>query len=126
MKNLYRDSFEPSLRKTPERYESNSELLPKVTRQLMTTIFKSEKPLFILESLMLMFNKKTPAFKVNRFRKRARLAKNVVLRRKNKNRSLYQLTDNENKVKPNTIIFEAFGGKNYSDSPKYILSLIHI
>ena len=41
----------------------------------MTTIFKSEKPLFILESLMLMFNKKKPAFKVNRFRKRARLAK---------------------------------------------------
>src|SRR5699024_11679605 len=35
MKNLYKDSFEPSLRKTPERYESNSELLPKVTRQLM-------------------------------------------------------------------------------------------
>lgn len=120
MKNLYRDSFEPSLRKTPERYKSNSELLPKVTRQLMTTIFKSEKPLFILESLMLMFNKKKPAFKVNRYRKRARLAKNVVLRRKNKNRSLYQLTDSENKVKPNTIVFEAFGGKNYSDSPKYI------
>ena len=85
----------------------------------MTTIFKSEKPLFILESLMLMFNKKKPAFKVNRFRKHARLAK-MLFTSKNKNRSLYQLTDSENKVKPNTIVFEAFGGKNYSDSPKYI------
>src|SRR5699024_12546023 len=55
-----------SLRKTPERYKSNSELLPKVTRQLMTTIFKSEKPLFILESLMLMF-------KINKDRKSTRL-----------------------------------------------------
>ncbi|OEK29462.1 CDP-glycerol--glycerophosphate glycerophosphotransferase [Staphylococcus saprophyticus] len=43
-----------------------------------------------------------------------------MLRRKNKNRALYQLTDSEDKVSPNTIVFEAFAGKNYSDSPKYI------
>ena len=37
-----------------------------------------------------------------------------------KERSKYQLSDNEDLVDPNTIVFEAFGGKNYSDSPKYI------
>lgn len=120
MKNLFKYSFEPSLRKTPERYEQNSELLPSVTRQLFPTIFKNEKPLFIAEALMLMFNKRKSAFKINQLRNKARLAKNVVLRRKNKHRALYQLTDSENKVNPKTIVFEAFGGKNYSDSPKYV------
>ena len=33
---------------------------------------------------------------------------------------MYELTDKEENVKPQTIVFEAFGGKNYSDSPKYI------
>ncbi|MEB6170262.1 bifunctional glycosyltransferase family 2 protein/CDP-glycerol:glycerophosphate glycerophosphotransferase [Staphylococcus pseudoxylosus] len=120
MKNLFKRSFEPSLRKLPERYENNSELLPKVTRELLPTIFKNEKPLFMIESLMLMFNKRNFAFKVNQFRKQARLVKNIVLRRKNKHRALYQLTDSEDKVKSNRIVFESFGGKNYSDSPKYI------
>ena len=49
-----------------------------------------------------------------------RHVKNIVLRRKNKERSLYDLTDKEDNVKPKTIVFESFGGKNYSDSPKYI------
>lgn len=120
MKNIYKHSFEPSSRKTPERYKHNSELLPKVTRELIPTLFKNEKPLFILESLMLMVNKRKSAFKINKLRKKARLVKSILLRRKNKNRALYQLTDSEDKVSPNTIVFEAFAGKNYSDSPKYI------
>ena len=33
---------------------------------------------------------------------------------------MYDLTDKEDNVKPKTIVFESFGGKNYSDSPKYI------
>lgn len=120
MKNIYKHSFEPSSRKTPERYKYNSELLPKVTRELIPTLFKNEKPLFILESLMLMVNKRKSAFKINKLRKKARLVKSILLRRKNKNRALYQLTDSEDKVSPNTIVFESFAGKNYSDSPKYI------
>src|SRR5699024_6719733 len=110
MKNLLKYSFEPSLRKTPERYEHHSDLLPKVVRQLSPSIFKNEKPLFIAEALMLMLNKRNFAYKINQFRNQARLAKNVVLRRKNKHRALYQLTDSEDKVNPKTIVFEAFGG----------------
>ena len=49
-----------------------------------------------------------------------RHVKNVLLRRKNKDRSIYELTDKEENVNQGTIVFEAFGGKNYSDSPKYI------
>lgn len=60
------------------------------------------------------------AFQVNQFRKTLRHVKNVVLRNKNKDRSIYELTDKEENVKPETIVFESFGGKNYSDSPKYI------
>lgn len=120
MKNLLKHSFEPSLRKTPERYEQHSELLPKVVRSLFPSIIKNEKPLFIIEMLLLMFNKRNKAFKVNRIRKNTRLLKSVVLKRKNKNRAHYQLTDNIDKVNPRTIVFESFGGKNYSDSPKYI------
>ncbi|OFM90409.1 CDP-glycerol--glycerophosphate glycerophosphotransferase [Staphylococcus sp. HMSC055A09] len=33
---------------------------------------------------------------------------------------MYELTDKEENVNQGTIVFEAFGGKNYSDSPKYI------
>ena len=73
MKNIYKHSFEPSSRKTPERYKHNSELLPKVTRELIPTLFKNEKPLFILESLMLMVNKRKSAFKINKLRKKALL-----------------------------------------------------
>lgn len=120
MRHLYKYSFEPSLRKTDERYENHSELLPKVTRSLIFNIFKNEKPLFILESLMLMLNKRDTAHKINKLRKNTRLLKSVALGRKNKNRAHYQLTDSEDKVSPNTIVFEAFGGKNYSDSPKYV------
>ena len=54
-------SFEPSLRKTPERYEQHSELLPKVVRSLFPSIIKNEKPLFVIEMLLLMFNKRNKA-----------------------------------------------------------------
>ena len=57
---------------------------------------------------------------VNDLRNKTRLVKNIVLNSKMKERSKYQLSDNEDLVDPNTIVFEAFGGKNYSDSPKYI------
>ncbi len=35
-----------------------------------------------------------------------------------------QLLDKEESIDKNTIVFESFGGKNYSDSPKYIYEYI--
>ena len=66
-----------------------------------------------------MNNETDKAFKVNQFRKRCDMLK-YCSKKKNKERSLYDLTDKEDNVKPKTIVFESFGGKNYSDSPKYI------
>ena len=43
-------------------------------------------------------------------------------KKKNKERSLYDLTDKEDNVKPKTIVFESFG-KNYSDSPKIFMNI---
>ena len=51
---------------------------------------------------------------------KTRLFKSILTNSKMKERAKYQLTDNENMVDPHTIVFESFGGKNYSDSPKYI------
>src|SRR5699024_1864765 len=53
-------------------------------------------------------------------RKISRNLKSIVFNSKNKNRSIYNLFDNPNNVDHKTIVFESFGGKNYSDSPKYI------
>ncbi|WP_251517191.1 MULTISPECIES: bifunctional glycosyltransferase/CDP-glycerol:glycerophosphate glycerophosphotransferase [Staphylococcus] len=120
MATMFKQSFEPSARKTATRYQTHSDILPNMAREIAPIVFKNEKPLFIFETLMLMLNKKEQAAKVNRFRKTARLVKSIVLGSKNKNRARYQLTDNKDKVQSNTIVFESFGGKNYSDSPKYI------
>lgn len=57
---------------------------------------------------------------VNELRKKTRLFKSILTNSKMKERAKYQLTDNENMVDAHTIVFESFGGKNYSDSPKYI------
>lgn len=65
----------------------------------------------MIETILLMNDDTDKAFKVNQFRKTLRHVKNVVLRRKNKERSMYELTDKEENVKPQTIVFEAFGGK---------------
>ncbi|MEJ7351047.1 CDP-glycerol:glycerophosphate glycerophosphotransferase, partial [Staphylococcus epidermidis] len=83
-------------------------------------LVKQQKLINMIETILLMNDDTDKAFKVNQFRKTLRHVKNVVLRRKNKERSMYELTDKEENVKPQTIVFEAFGGKNYSDSPKYI------
>ena len=51
---------------------------------------------------------------------KTRLVKDIVTNSKAKERSRYQLTDDKDIVDDKTIVFESFGGKNYSDSPKYI------
>ena len=43
---------------------------------------------------------------VNDLRNKTRLVKNIVLNSKMKERSKYQLSDNEDLVDPNTIVFE--------------------
>ena len=95
-------------------------MLIKIVKALKWNILKDGKVLYNLEILFLSMDDVENAKYVNDLRNKTRLVKNIVLNSKMKERSKYQLSDNEDLVDPNTIVFEAFGGKNYSDSPKYI------
>ena len=48
---------------------------------------------------------------INNLRGVSRHVKNIIQNNKMKNRSKYQLTDKEDCVDSNTIVFESFGGK---------------
>ncbi|MDU6445437.1 MAG: bifunctional glycosyltransferase family 2 protein/CDP-glycerol:glycerophosphate glycerophosphotransferase [Staphylococcus epidermidis] len=120
MGNKIANEFEPTRYDINERYQTHKDTLVELSKFLHVHLVKNQKLINKIETILLMNNETDKAFKVNQFRKTLRHVKNIVLRRKNKERSLYDLTDKEDNVKPKTIVFESFGGKNYSDSPKYI------
>lgn len=120
MKNEIKNGFDPALRDIKSRYVSLEDALIKIVKALKWNILKDGKVLYNLEILFLSMDDVENAKYVNDIRNKTRLVKNIVLNSKMKERSKYQLIDNEDLVDPNTIVFEAFGGKNYSDSPKYI------
>jgi len=112
--------FNPSQIDIQSRYVKHSTLLSKIAKELNFPNLNEGKFLFQLEMLLLRLKKPKLGFKVNKFRKYSRHIKNIVLRSKSKNKSIYSLFDSESNVDDNLIVFETFGGKNYSDSPKYI------
>ncbi|MEQ6028833.1 bifunctional glycosyltransferase/CDP-glycerol:glycerophosphate glycerophosphotransferase [Staphylococcus saccharolyticus] len=114
------NEFDPTRHDIKERYYKHKATLVELSQFLNVHLAKHQRLINKIETVLLMYNVTDKAFKVNQFRKTLRHVKNVVLRRKNKERSVYELTDKEENVKPETIVFESFGGKNYSDSPKYI------
>ncbi|MCD8846788.1 bifunctional glycosyltransferase/CDP-glycerol:glycerophosphate glycerophosphotransferase [Mammaliicoccus sciuri] len=112
--------FNPSQIDIQSRYVKHSTLLSKIAKELNFPNLNEGKFLFQLEMLLLRLKKPKLGFKVNKFRKYSRHIKNIILRSKSKNKSIYSLFDSESNVDDNLIVFETFGGKNYSDSPKYI------
>jgi len=120
MKNEIKKGFDPSLRDIKARYIALEHTLVKVVKALKWNIIKDGKLLYNLEIMFLSMNDIENARYVNELRKKTRLFKSILTNSKMKERAKYQLTDNENIVDPHTIVFESFGGKNYSDSPKYI------
>lgn len=54
---------------------------------------------------------------------KTRLVKDIVTNSKAKERSRYQLTDDKDIVDDKTIVFESFGGKNYSDSQNIFMNI---
>ncbi|SKR86022.1 glycosyl transferase [Mycobacteroides abscessus subsp. abscessus] len=112
--------FDPTHHDIKKRYAAHKETLVELARYLNVNLIKHQHLINKIETILLMNEDTEKAFQVNQFRKTLRHVKNVVLRNKNKDRSIYELTDKEDNVKPETIVFESFGGKNYSDSPKYI------
>ncbi|MCY1581531.1 bifunctional glycosyltransferase/CDP-glycerol:glycerophosphate glycerophosphotransferase [Staphylococcus pettenkoferi] len=120
MVNTLISSFDPSHPDVHERYLDHRNLLSKVSKDLLPSILKSKKFLFGVEMALTALGKNDSAQKFNHFRYITRHLKNVLLRNKDKDLSRYKLTDKPENVDDKTIVFEAFGGKNYSDSPKYI------
>ena len=111
MKNEIKSGFDPALRDIKSRYVSLEDALIKIVKALKWNILKDGKVLYNLEILFLSMDDVENAKYVNDLRNKTRLVKNIVLNSKMKERSKYQLSDNEDLVDPNTIVFEAFGGK---------------
>ncbi|MCE4981498.1 bifunctional glycosyltransferase family 2 protein/CDP-glycerol:glycerophosphate glycerophosphotransferase [Mammaliicoccus sciuri] len=120
MKLEIKNGFDPSLRDIELRYNMLEKPLVKIVKMIKWDLLKDAKILYNLEILFLSMNAVENAKYVNNLRSVSRHVKNIVQNNKMKNRSKYQLLDKEETVDSNTIVFESFGGKNYSDSPKYI------
>lgn len=120
MKSKIKNGFDPSVRDIESRYYMLEEPLVKIVKTIKWDLIKDAKLLYKLELLFLSMNAVDNAKYVNQLRSVSRHVKNILQNNKMKNRSKYQLTDKEALVDANTIVFESFGGKNYSDSPKYI------
>ncbi|WP_436868457.1 bifunctional glycosyltransferase/CDP-glycerol:glycerophosphate glycerophosphotransferase [Mammaliicoccus sciuri] len=120
MKLEIKNGFDPSLRDIELRYNMLEKPLVKIVKMIKWDLLKDAKILYNLEILFLSMNAVENAKYVNNLRSVNRHVKNIVQNNKMKNRSKYQLLDKEESVDSNTIVFESFGGKNYSDSPKYI------
>lgn len=120
MKRKIKTEFDPSLRNINTRYNIHESSLVRVVKFLKWDIIKDAKILYNLEILFLSMDAIDNAKYVNKLRGITRHVKNIVQNNKQKNRSTYYLTDKTDNVDSNTIVFESFGGKNYSDSPKYI------
>lgn len=120
MKTKIMKEFNPLKIDINKRYKVHNALLVKIIKKMKLSIIDREKMLYNIEMLLLLINKPKFAYNVNKYRKISRNLKSIVFNSKNKNRSIYNLFDNPNNVDYKTIVFESFGGKNYSDSPKYI------
>lgn len=120
MKLEIKKGFDPSLKDINERYTVLKEPLKRVVKFLKWNLLKDAKLLSKLEILFLSMGAVENAKYINKLRNIARHIKNILKKNKKKNQSKYQLTDKKENVDSNTIVFESFGGRNYSDSPKYI------
>ncbi|WP_323702629.1 bifunctional glycosyltransferase family 2 protein/CDP-glycerol:glycerophosphate glycerophosphotransferase [Mammaliicoccus sp. Dog046] len=120
MKNEIKKGFDPASRDIKQIYATHEQTLVKVVKSIKWDLLSDSKLLYNLEVLFLSMDSVENAKYINNLRNVTRHVKNIVKKTKLKNRSTYYLTDKEEKVDAQTIVFESFGGKNYSDSPKYI------
>ena len=96
--NEIKSGFDPALRDIKSRYVSLEDALIKIVKALKWNILKDGKVLYNLEILFLSMDDVENAKYVNDLRNKTRLVKNIVLNSKMKERSKYQLSDNEDLV----------------------------
>ena len=120
LKDKLETEFDPHHPQVAERYKNNKDSLEIIAKFLNKDLFNKTKPFFNIEMYALMRGNTKYANYINSFRYKSRLLKQVITGHRTKNRSKYELTNKYTKVDPETIIFESFAGKAYSDSPKAI------
>lgn len=111
--------LEPSQYDIKTKYH-HVNILPPYLKSFNAHKFIKKKALFKLELFLISKGLFKLAFRVNTGRYQLRLVKNILLNKPSKHYSKYKLTDRPSKVKDDVIVFESFGGKNFSDSPKAI------
>ncbi|HIH1381292.1 TPA: bifunctional glycosyltransferase/CDP-glycerol:glycerophosphate glycerophosphotransferase [Staphylococcus pseudintermedius] len=115
-----RKEMDPSHKNVQQRYIQTQHLLSDVASILRPLIKKDKSLLLKIEMLLLGRKLYKLAWKTNQFRYFIRLMKSILLRRPHYHLAKYRLFNSPKSVQNNTIVFESFGGKNYSDSPKYV------
>lgn len=112
--------FNPDSPYIENRYEKHGTRLHELFQVIRPQHYKNVGRLFKREIKYLRNNQLDKALKLNKDRKKYRIYRRLVLNRKSRYRSLYDLNVRKMPVDGKTIVFESFAGKGYSDSPKYI------
>lgn len=115
-----RKDMDPSHKDIQQRYDQFQHTLGDLSHTLRPVLKKEKAVLFKIEMCLLNRKWYKFAWKTNRFRYFIRLMKIILLRRPQYHLAKYRLFNSPKSVQNNTIVFESFGGKHYSDSPKYI------
>ncbi|QHW36262.1 bifunctional glycosyltransferase family 2 protein/CDP-glycerol:glycerophosphate glycerophosphotransferase [Staphylococcus ursi] len=115
-----RKDMDPNHKDIQQRYRQIQHTLSDLSRTLRPVLKKEKAVLFKIEMRLLNRKWYKLAWKMNRFRYFIRLMKIILLRRPQYHLAQYRLFNSPKSVLNNTIVFESFGGKHYSDSPKYV------
>lgn len=117
--------FNPDAPQILDRYEKHGQLLVDLFQAMHPSAYKNVGLLMKQEIKALRNGDLEKAFHINQKRKQSRIIRRLVLNRKSRARSLYDMTVLTKEINEKAIVFESFAGKGYSDSPKYIYEYMY-
>ncbi|QNR07489.1 bifunctional glycosyltransferase/CDP-glycerol:glycerophosphate glycerophosphotransferase [Macrococcoides canis] len=117
--------FNPDSPYISERYDTHAELLQSVLKTMDKEIYKSTGLLMRREIKLLINGEFSKAKALNHKRKQSRIYRRLLLNKKTRARSLYDLNVYKQNINEKQVVFESFAGKGYSDSPKYIYEYMY-
>ncbi|WP_436940545.1 CDP-glycerol:glycerophosphate glycerophosphotransferase [Staphylococcus xylosus] len=125
MRKRIKKDLDPSTFDVRMIYQNFDLDLIQAAKQIKIKHILKTKPFFLMELLFLRSGQIKLANKMNKFRHSIRLAKFIVAKFNSAHISFYQLIGKKRTVKSNMVVFESFGGKSYSDNPKYIYEYMY-
>ncbi|QYA40723.1 CDP-glycerol:glycerophosphate glycerophosphotransferase [Macrococcoides caseolyticum] len=117
--------FNPDLRQIEQRYKQHAKTLNKIFYVMDKKSYKQSGLLMKREIRLLKKKQYAKAYELNKFRKQSRIYRRLLLNKKSRARSLYDLNLHKKAINDKQIVFESFAGKSYSDSPKYIYEYMY-